>query len=167
MDAQAGYEKGITTLAAVLAGGNLVNTYPGIVGSLMAQSFEGMVIDNDMMGMALRVLRGIEVTDETLAVEGIERAVSGEGHFLGQPQTLALMQSEYLYPEVGDRRTPNEWEASGRKNVYELAHEEVKAILGSHYPEYLAPNVDAAIRDQFPIKLAPEDMRPGSGRWED
>ena len=79
MDAQAGYEKGITTLAAVLAGGNMVNTYPGIVGSLLAQSFEGMVIDNDMMGMALRLLRGIEVNDETLALEGIERAVFWRG----------------------------------------------------------------------------------------
>jgi len=165
MDAQAGYEKGITTLAAVLAGGNSVSTYPGIVGSLMAQSFEGMVIDNDMMGMALRLLRGIEVTDETLAVEDIERAVFGEGHFLGRPQTLELMQSEYLYPEVGDRRTPNEWEVAGHPTSYVLAHEKVNAILSSHYPEYIDPKADAAIREKFPIKLDAADMRPGNGRW--
>jgi trimethylamine--corrinoid protein Co-methyltransferase len=165
MDAQAGYEKGITTLAAVLAGGNLVNTYPGIVGSLMAQSFEGMVIDNDMMGMALRLVRGIEVTDETLAVDDIERAVFGEGHFLGQAQTLELMQSEYLYPDVGDRRTPNEWETGGRETIYELAHRRVDAVLSSHYPEYIEPKADAAIREKFPIKLAPADMKPGNGRW--
>jgi trimethylamine--corrinoid protein Co-methyltransferase len=165
MDAQAGYEKGITTLAAVLAGGNMVNTYPGIVGSLLAQSFKGMVIDNDMMGMALRLLRGIEVNDETLALEGIERAVFGEGHFLGQDQTLALMQSEYLYPEVGDRRTANDWEASGGEDVYQLAHEKVKSILSSHYPEYIEPNVDKAIREKFPIQLAAEDMKPGNARW--
>jgi trimethylamine--corrinoid protein Co-methyltransferase len=165
MDAQAGYEKGITTLAAVLAGGNSVSTYPGIVGSLMAQSFEGMVVDNDMMGMALRLVRGIEVTDETLAVEDIERAVYGEGHFLGRPQTLELMQSEYLYPEVGDRRTPNEWEEGGHPTIYALAHEKVKAILSSHYPEYIDPKADAVIREKFPIKLDPLDMRPGNGRW--
>ncbi len=165
MDAQAGYEKGITTLAAVLAGGNMVSTYPGIVGSLIAQSFEGMMIDNDMMGMALRVVRGIEVTDETLAVEDIERAVAGQGHFLGQPQTLALMQSEYLYPDVGDRRTPNEWEASGSETIYELAHEKVAAILSSHYPEYIEPKADSSIREKFPIKLAHADMQHGNGRW--
>jgi trimethylamine--corrinoid protein Co-methyltransferase len=165
MDAQAGYEKGITTLAAVLAGGNLVNTYPGIVGSLMGQSFEGMVIDNDMMGMALRLVRGIEVTDETLAVDAIEQAVFGEGHFLGQAQTLDLMQSEYLYPDVGDRRTPNEWEAGGHESIYELAHKRVDSILSSHYPEYIDPKADAAIREKFPIKLAPADMKPGNGRW--
>jgi trimethylamine--corrinoid protein Co-methyltransferase len=166
MDAQAGYEKAITTLASVLAGGNMVCTYPGIVGSLLAQSFEGMVIDNDMMGMALRVLRGVEVTDETLALEGIEQAVFGEGHFLNQQQTLDLMQTEYLYPEVGDRRTANEWEADGGKTVVELAHEKVSTILGSHYPDYIEPGVDRAIRDRFPIKLAPEDMKPGNGRWD-
>jgi trimethylamine--corrinoid protein Co-methyltransferase len=166
MDAQAGYEKAISTMAAALAGANLVNTYPGIVGSLLAQSFEGMVIDNDMMGMVLRVLRGVEVTDETLAYEGIESAVFGEGHFLNQPQTLALMQTEYLYPEVGDRRTPGDWEEAGSQTVYQLAHERVKEILSSHYPEYIEPRADAAIRDAFPIRLAHEDMKPGNGRWD-
>jgi trimethylamine--corrinoid protein Co-methyltransferase len=167
MDAQAGYEKAITTLAAALAGANLVNTYPGIVGSLLAQSFEGMVIDNDMMGTVLRVLRGIEVTDETLAYAGIEQAVFGSGHYLNQPQTLALMQSEYLYPEVGDRRTAGDWEEAGSPTIYQLAHEKVKEILSSHYPEYIDPRADSAIRDEFPIRLAPEDMKPGNGRWDE
>jgi trimethylamine--corrinoid protein Co-methyltransferase len=166
MDAQAGYEKAITTLAAALAGSNLLNTYPGIVGSLLGQSFEGMVIDNDMMGMVLRVLRGIEVTDETLSVHEIESTVFGAGHFLNQPQTLALMQTEYLYPEVGDRRTVGEWQEGGRETIYQLAHEKVKEILSSHYPEYIPPKADAAIRASFPIQLEPKDMKPGNGRWD-
>ncbi len=166
MDAQAGYEKAITTTAAVLAGANLVSPYPGIVGSLLAQSFEGMVIDNDMMGSVLRLLRGVEVTDETLAVDVIENAVFGSGHFLNQDQTLELMQTEYLYPEVGDRRTANEWEDGGKETVYDLAHEKVIEILSNHYPEYIDPKTDALIRAEFPIQLAPADMRPGNGRWE-
>ncbi|NRA10077.1 MAG: trimethylamine methyltransferase family protein [Myxococcales bacterium] len=167
MDAQAGYEKAITTTAAVLAGGNMVNNYAGIVGSLIGQSFEGMVIDNDMMGMVLRVLRGIEVSDETLAVEGIEEVVFGDGHFLNQPQTLELMQSEYLYPEVGDRRTAAEWEEGGSESIYQVAHAKVRDILSSHYPEYIDATVDEVIRDRFPIQLEPADMKPGNGRWED
>jgi trimethylamine--corrinoid protein Co-methyltransferase len=165
MDAQAGYEKAITTTAAVLAGGNMISTYPGIVGSLLAQSFEGMVIDNDMMGSALRLLRGIEVNQATMAVDVIEDAVFGAGHFLGQAQTLELMQTEYLYPEVGDRRSAGDWEESGSRSVYQLAHEKVNEILSGHYPEYVDPKTDALIRDRFPIQLAPEDMRPGNGRW--
>ena len=69
MDAQAGYEKAITTTALALSGANLIAAYPGIVGSLLGQSFEGMVIDNDMLGNVQRLLRGIEVTDETLSYE--------------------------------------------------------------------------------------------------
>jgi len=166
MDAQAGYEKAVTATALALAGGNLVAAYPGIVGSLIGQSFEGMVIDNDMLGNVQRLLRGIEVTDETLSYEVIKDTVFGTGHFLSQPQTLELMQTEFLYPEVADRRTPGEWEAGGKEDVYELANRKVKQILSSHYPEYIDPAADARIREKFPIRLSNEDMRSGSGRWK-
>lgn len=165
MDAQAGYEKAITTAALALSGPNLVACYPGIVGSLLGQSFEGMVIDNDMIGSVQRLLRGIEVNDETLSYEVIENTVSGAGHFLGSEQTLELMQTEYLYPEVADRRTPGEWEVTGRQDVVELAHEKVKKVLGSHYPEYIDPAADERIREHFPIRLSRDDMQPGNDRW--
>lgn len=166
MDAQAGYEKAITTTALALAGGNLVAAYPGIVGSLIGQSFEGMMIDNDMLGNVQRLLRGIEVTDETLSYDVIKDTVSGSGHFLNQPQTLELMQTEFLYPDMADRRTPGEWEASGKEDVYELANRRVKQVLSSHYPEYIDPAADQRIRDKFPIQLSHSDMRPGNGRWK-
>jgi trimethylamine--corrinoid protein Co-methyltransferase len=165
MDAQAGYEKAITTTAVALAGGTIISCYPGIVGSLLAQSFEGMLIDNDMLGSVLRLLRGVEVSDETLSYEIIENAVYGSGHFLNQDQTLKIMQTEYLYPEVGDRRTASDWQASARETVYDLAHERVKKLLSSHYPEYISSAADARIREKFPIKLDPADMKPGNGRW--
>jgi trimethylamine--corrinoid protein Co-methyltransferase len=125
MDAQAGYEKAITSTALALTGTNLVAAYPGIVGSLLGQSFEGLVIDNDMFGNVQRLLRGIEITEETLSYDVIRDTVYGSGHYLGHPQTLALMQTEYLYPEVADRRTAGEWESSGKEDVVELAHRKV------------------------------------------
>jgi len=166
MDAQAGYEKAITTTALALAGGNMAAVYPGILGSLIGQSFEGMVIDNDMLGNIQRLLRGIEVTEETLSYDVINDVVFGTGHFLNQPQTLELMQSEFLYPEVADRRTPGEWEATGKEDIYELANREVKKVLSSHYPDYIGTAADIQIRDKFPIRLTKQDMRPGNGRWE-
>jgi len=165
MDAQAGYEKAITTTALALAGGNLVAAYPGTVGSLMGQSFEGMIIDNDMLGNVQRLLRGIEVTDETLSYDVIKDTVFGTGHFLNQPQTLELMQTEFLYPEIADRRTPGEWEAGGKQDIYELAHRKVTHVLSNHYPEYINPTADARIRATFPIRLDTGDMKPGNGRW--
>ncbi len=165
-DAQAGFEKAIGTTAAALAGCNMLCTYPGALASLIGTSFEGIVIDNDMTGNLLRLLRGIEVSDETLSYEVIRSTVFGAGHFLNQEQTLRIMQTEYLYPEVGDRRTANDWESGGRQDMYHLAHERVKKLLSSHYPEYIDPARDAKIRERFPIRLKTEDMRPGNGRWQ-
>lgn len=165
MDVQAGYEKAITIATAALAGANQVAAYPGIVGSLIGQSFEGMIIDNDMIGNIQRVLRGIEVTDETLSYDVIYETVFGIGHYLGNQQTLDLMQSEYLYPELADRLTPSAWEELGSKTLYEQAHERVGEMLSSYYPTYIDPAADRRIRDRFPIRLQPEEMRPGNGRW--
>ena len=97
--------------------------------------------------------------------EVLEEAVFGAGHFLGHPQTLELMQSEYLYPQVADRETPGTWEEMGSKSLYEQAHERVKEMLSSHYPQYIDPAADARIRERFPIRLDAADMQPGNGRW--
>ena len=132
----------------------------------MGQSMEGIVIDNDMMCACLRVLRGIEVTDESLSLKEIESAVFGDGHFLNQPQTLEIMRTEYLYPEVADRSPLGDWEESGSPTVYDRAHDRVKEILSRHYPEYIDPAVDSAIRDRFPIQIPLEAMKPGNGRWD-
>lgn len=165
MDAQAGYEKGVSISAAALAGGNLVSAYPGIVGSLMGQSFEGLVVDNDLLGSVQRVVRGVEVTAETLSFDVIAGAVAGVGHFLGSDQTVELMRTEFAYPELADRSSPGAWEEDGSPTVYERAHERVREILGAHYPGYLEPGLDARIRERFPIRLDPAAMRPGNGRW--
>ena len=165
MDAQAGYEKAVTTTAAVLAGGNLVAAYPGIVGSLIGQSFEGMIIDNDMLGCIQRLLRGIEVTEETLSLEVIRDTVSGAGHYLNHPQTLALMRSEFLYPELGDRTTPGTWEEYGHRTILDQAHERVHALLHDYFPRYIDKRADGRIRSAFPIRLETAAMQPGNGRW--
>ncbi len=165
MDAQAGYEKALTTTAVALAGGNHLCAYPGTVGSLMGLSFEGMLIDNDMLGNILRLVRGIEVNDETLSYDVIKDTVYGTGHYLNHQQTLQLMQSEYLYPQLADRRSPGDWEDSGSPNIYQSAREKVKQLLANHYPSYIKPEVDARIREKFPIKLEPLDKKSGNGRW--
>ncbi len=165
MDVQAGYEKALSISAAALSGCNTVAAYPGIVGSLIGQSFEGMIIDNDMIGNIQRMVRGIEVNDETLSYEVIKETVAGTGHYLSHPQTLELMQSEFLYPDIADRSTPGVWEKSGHRTLYEQAHIRVEELMRDYYPQYIDPEADARIRANFPIKLDLKDMQPGNGRW--
>jgi trimethylamine--corrinoid protein Co-methyltransferase len=165
VDCQAGYEKALAVALAAQAGCNNVSESAGMLGSLMALSLESMVIDNDMLGAVLRTVRGIEVNEETLSYHVMEQVVHGEGHFLRTDQTLGLMRTEYEYPELADRSTPGEWEAAGSPDIRERAAERVRAILSTHYPEYIDPAVDAKIRDIFPILLPREAMTPASGRW--
>jgi trimethylamine--corrinoid protein Co-methyltransferase len=153
-----------TTIVA-LAGGNFVSESAGMLASLIGVSYEAFVIDNDMLGLVQRALRGIEVTEETLAVEVMREVAEGVGHYLGHAETLEKMESEYLYPRIADRRSPDAWREAGAEDIQAAARARVKETLARHYPAYIDPNTDAAIRARFPIALAPEDMRPGNGRW--
>jgi trimethylamine--corrinoid protein Co-methyltransferase len=159
-DAQMGYEKGISALAAGLAGANRIMESAGMMASLMGVSYEALVIDNDMLGMAQRLVRGVEVTEETLSVAAIRAAVLGEGHFLGAADTLKSMESEYFYPAVADRSAVQVWAANGAATMEERAHDVAAGLLAGHFPAAIPAGVDARIRDRFPIRLPAEAMRP-------
>ncbi len=159
-DAQMGYEKGIASVVAGLAGANRVLESAGMMASLMGVSYEALVIDNDMLGMAQRVVRGIEVTDETLSVEAIKAAVRGEGHYLGAADTLKSMETEYVYPAVADRSSVAVWTAEGATTMEERARARAAELLATHFVEAIPPGIDRAIRDRFPIRLPVEAMRP-------
>jgi trimethylamine--corrinoid protein Co-methyltransferase len=70
------------------------------------------------------------------------------------------MQTEYLYPAVGDRRSPNEWAEQGSLDVTARAMKKVEEILMSHFPSHIAESVDAEIRRRFPVRLDRAAMRP-------
>jgi len=165
-DAQSGYEKGYTEALLALAGGNMIYESAGMHASLLGFCLESLVIDNDLIGSVMRTVRGIEVTDESLSVEAMRQVCTeGPGHFLGHEQTLALMQSEYIYPEVGDRASPKEWIEQGSTSVTQRARKRTQEVLGQHYPSHIPAAVDARIREAFDIKLPRDFMSPGDGRW--
>jgi trimethylamine--corrinoid protein Co-methyltransferase len=159
-DPQSGYEKGITNVMAGLAGLNLVYESVGMHGSLLGFCLESLIIDNDMIGQCLRCVRGIEVNDETISVETMRQVcMEGPGHFLGHPQTLQLMQSEYVYPALGDRSSPKEWEEIGRPDLIRRATAEKLRILGSVFPDHIPEEIDRRLRENFNIRLPREAMR--------
>lgn len=151
IDAQAGVEKGITSLAAALAGGNLIYESSGMTASLLGASFEAFVLDDEMHSMTYRALRGIEVTRDTLAFDAICEAVLGEGHFLGGQNTYQAMERDYFYPSLADRDEPRTWAQNGAPDAWSRARTRAGEILTSHHPAYLSPEQDRAIRDRFNI----------------
>lgn len=152
-DNQAGHEKSLAVSLAANAGANIVYESAGMLGSLLACSLESLVIDNDMLGAINRTVRGIEITDDTLSVEVIRDVIDGAGHFLGHEQTLNMMQSEYTYPIIGDRLSPDDWIDAGAKNARQAAHEVVQRTLAEHVPQHIDTEIDATIRKRFPIQL--------------
>jgi trimethylamine--corrinoid protein Co-methyltransferase len=156
-DAQYGLEKALTFTLAAHAGANRLCEFGGMIGSLMGCSFESMVIDDEAGGMILRSLRGIEVTDETMAVDIIHQCAIDPGHFLGNPHTLTYMNSEFVYPQLMDRERTDTWENEGKTDLLERAREKADSILNSHFPNYFGA-ADAQVRADFPIIMSAAEM---------
>ena len=160
-DMQAGYERGLANVVAGLSGLNLVYESVGMHASLLSHCLESLVIDNDLIGACLRCVRGIEVNDDTLALEAMrEVCLSGPGHYLGHEQTLRLMQSEYVYPAVGDRTSPKEWLEAGKPELLTRACEATARLLAEHFPRHVPDEMDTRLRAEFPIRIPRESMRP-------
>lgn len=152
-DNQSGYEKGMTMTLATLSGGGFVFESAGMLASLLGCSLEAMVIDDDMLSCIRRIGRGIEVNDETLSFDVIKETVTGPGHFLGSTQTMALMESEFVYPINADRKSPDDWRDAGSKDMWEKASERVDEILGGPFENQIEAGADRWIRDNFDISL--------------
>jgi trimethylamine---corrinoid protein Co-methyltransferase len=160
-DVQAGYEKGVTASLSAMTGINLLYEAAGMHASLLGFCLESLLIDNDMLGSINRNVRGIEVNDETLSVGVIgEVCMEGPGHYLGHEQTLTLMQKEYIYPALGNRMSPKEWNEAGKPDIVERASAKKREILASYFPDYLPREIDDVIRSRHDIKLPRERMEP-------
>ncbi|WP_421701754.1 trimethylamine methyltransferase family protein [Aliiroseovarius sp.] len=161
LDAQYGAEKTLAVAMAAHAGSNIVTQAAGMMSSLLAVSHAAYVSDNDLLGNILRTIRGVEATPETIAAEVIAGVCRGEGHYLGEEHTLGRMKSDYFYPDLGDRRTPREWEEDGGKRVGDLARDKAREILGEHHPGHVPDGLDKALRAEFDIRLTRTQMGRG------
>jgi trimethylamine--corrinoid protein Co-methyltransferase len=154
VDAQMGMEKALSSLACGLSGANMVYESSGMMASLLGVSFEAFLLDNEMLSHVYRMIRGVEVTEETLAFEAMKNVITGAGHFIGETQTLEAMERDYFYPRLGDRLEPTTWAETGAEDAAQRANREVRKILAQHQPNHIDASVDAKIRDKFKILLA-------------
>ncbi|MEO1108318.1 MAG: trimethylamine methyltransferase family protein [Pseudomonadota bacterium] len=153
-DMQAGWEQMCSNVMAGLSGLNMVYEAAGMHASLLGFCFESLILSDDLIGQAQRCVRGIEVNDETLALDQIaEVCMGGPGHYLGTDATLSRMQADYVYPMFGDRTSPKEWAEMGKPDLLDKATARKEEILSAPSPAQFDPLLDAEIRAKFNIHL--------------
>ena len=157
VDAQMGMEKALSSLACGLAGANMVYESSGMMASLLGVSFEAFLLDNEMLSYVYRMIRGVEVTEDTLAFEAMRSVIVGAGHFIGERQTMEAMERDYCYPKLGDRLEPTAWAKAGAWDAWRKANARAREILADHRPGYIDAGVDEKIRARFNIL----DRKPG------
>ncbi len=153
-DMQAGYEQAHSNVMAGLAGLNLVYEAVGMHASLLGFCHESLIIGDDLLGQSLRCVRGIEVTEDSLSLAAMRAScLDGPGHYLGSAQTLGLMQSDYIYPRLGDRASPKEWAENNKPDLVKKAIARKHQILSQPSAAAFDPALERRIRARFPIRL--------------
>lgn len=153
-DMQAGWEQMCSNVMAGLSGCNMVFEAAGMHASLLGFCHESLIMGDDLIGQALRCVRGIEVNEETLAVDQIRQVcMGGPGHYLGTEQTLSRMETDHVYPKLGDRTSPKEWAEKGKPVLVDKAAARKEEILSVPSRAAFDPLVDLAIRERFRIHL--------------
>jgi trimethylamine--corrinoid protein Co-methyltransferase len=148
-DAQAGYESAITSTLAALAGGNWIHDAAGFIEFCLTASYDKLVIDNEILGMVMRAVEGIQVNEDTLAFDLIKQGGPG-GHFVSNRHTRRHMRTELFSPELSDREDRARWEEAGSKDTWARATERARAILDSPRTPVLPEAVRSRIKEEIP-----------------
>jgi trimethylamine--corrinoid protein Co-methyltransferase len=139
-DLQAGAERMSTLLPAVLSGVHYI-TCAGTLDSSMLESDALLVMDDELAGMALRVKRGIEVDETTMAMDVI-RKVNFTSNYITEKHTMQNFRKEHYLPKFMVRQPYESWVAEGAKSAMDNAREKAKDILAKHQPRVLDPAIE-------------------------
>jgi len=149
LDAQAGYESAVTNLLVAMAGGNYIHDAAGLLEFCLTASLEKYVIDDEILGMTKRALKGIEITPDSLAFDVMKKIGPG-GHFVSSRHTRKFMRKEQFHPKVSDRSTREEWLSKGSPDTRATAMQRVEEILGA--PALPVPSSEVMDRIRSRIK---------------
>jgi len=96
----------MSSLLVAMSGANYIHDIAGLMESDLTVAYEKLVIDNEILGMNQRVLRGIEVSDDTLAIDLISKVCRESGsnrHYLAEFHTAEHMRGEFFFPTIANR----------------------------------------------------------------
>jgi trimethylamine--corrinoid protein Co-methyltransferase len=149
LDAQCAYESAINNLLVALAGGEFIHDAAGLMEFAVTVSKEKLVIDDEILGMAIRAFRGIEVNEQTLALGPIESAGPG-GNFIAARHTRRYMRKEHHRVGLSDREPREVWEESGSLTTAARARVRVQRLLAEDLALHIPEDVAAKLMDMCP-----------------
>jgi trimethylamine--corrinoid protein Co-methyltransferase len=162
-DVQAGFEKGVSNLLLGLAGADFIHLAAGMLDSGNAIALEQYIIDDEILGMIHRILRGIDISKETLAVDCVEKVGPG-GNYVMEAHTLEHMMDQFFYPSLSVRMPYDLWTQKERPTPVTRAREQVASILAEHQT-MLDEDTLKKIHNEFPQLRSPQppswDMTTG------
>lgn len=144
LDEQNAWEKMLTAAFALNAGINII-VNAGAFATVSTVSYEQLVLDDEISGICQQLLRGIEVSEETLALDLIESVGPG-GNFLAQKHTLNHWRHDYWLPQVSNRKTFTSWSEEGGRDIVAVAAERVRKLMAEHQPKRLPQTIQDALR---------------------
>lgn len=157
-DAQSGYETGMSTLAGVLSGMDMLNM-GGLLDALKAFDFAKAVIDDEIALMLKRVVRGVQFSEEDLALDVIADVGPG-GMFMVHEHTFSHMRTISVNPKISDRDQREVWEAKNSLDSQARAMRRVREILSNHNPVTFPDEVEQRIRARFEGLVSGEAVLP-------
>jgi trimethylamine--corrinoid protein Co-methyltransferase len=153
-DAQSGYETGLSTMAGLLAGMDMMNM-GGLVEALKTFDFAKAVIDDEIAQMLKRMKRGLEFSEENLAVDVIKKIGPG-GSFIVEPHTIKRMKTAGLLTKLSDRETRTQWEKKGAHDIQDRAMARVREILAKPSTTVFSQEVEDRIRAHYTDLISAE-----------
>ena len=149
-DAQAAYEKMMTLLPPALAGADCITQAGSMLDFALLASYEQLLIDDEMCGQILNMVKGLKVNDETLAVDVIRETGVG-GHYVSSDHTYRHFRDVLYFPKLGDRRSWEQWVNDGSKDIVARAKEKWPRIIADHTPRGISEErrraVDAVVKE--------------------
>ncbi|MFH1489041.1 MAG: trimethylamine methyltransferase family protein, partial [Pseudomonadota bacterium] len=141
-------EKSISCMLVGLAGADYIHLSAGMLDSGNAISFEQFIIDDEILGAVHRILAGIDVNEDTLAVSCIEKVGPG-GNFVTEDHTVEYMMKEYFYPDLAVRTNFDQWDSDGRPTLFDRANMRFQT-LKQDFNAVLDPELISEIKARFP-----------------
>ncbi|MDI7258403.1 MAG: trimethylamine methyltransferase family protein [Thermodesulfobacteriota bacterium] len=155
-DAQAAWEATMSAVLAGMGGSNYIHHAAGMLDSALTVCLEQFVMNDEIIGKTCKILKGIEVDPEHLAVEVID-AVGPGGNFMTSPHTLSYLYTELFQGNgVTDSSTRDKWEKSGSLDAWKRARQIAENLIANARQSHLREDVDRTIRKRFDILLSQE-----------